>query len=74
MDSLRTLVFCKLHGHSARSFPWASGEGKDEAGKNWNRKEAFLAVEIFYFQGRGDSYLFTFDEASANHLFDGLGC
>lgn len=53
IDSLWTLVFCKPHGHSARSFPWASGEGKGEAGKNWGRKEAFLAVEIFYFPGRG---------------------
>lgn len=41
--------------------------------ERWDREEACFDVETFYFSGRGDSYLFTFDGARANHLFDGLG-
>lgn len=34
---------------------------------------SFFDVETLCFSGRGDSYLFIFDGARTNHLFDGLG-
>lgn len=46
--------------------------------ERWGRKElrqerSFPCCWNILFSREGDSYLFTFDEANANHLFDGLG-